>query len=100
MADACEVDNEPLGSIKFGEFLDLLSVLLASREGLRSMETVYTKTKQLLSGTCSLLNLVVELVWTAVSVNRRTLIKIVNSHFREDRHCMSLPARNIQPQLE
>jgi hypothetical protein len=33
----CEHDNEPLNSIKGGEFLDELSVLLASQERLCSM---------------------------------------------------------------
>jgi hypothetical protein len=37
---SCEHGNEPSGSIKRGEFLDLLSVLLASFEGLCSMELV------------------------------------------------------------
>jgi hypothetical protein len=36
----CEHGNEPSGSIKYGEFLDQLSVLLASSEGLCSMELV------------------------------------------------------------
>jgi hypothetical protein len=35
-----EHGNEPLGSIKCGELLDQLSVLLASQEGLCSMELV------------------------------------------------------------
>jgi hypothetical protein len=33
-SELCEHDNEPLGSIKCGEFLDQLSVLLASQERL------------------------------------------------------------------
>jgi hypothetical protein len=37
---SCEHGNEPSGSIKCGEFLDYLSVLLASQEGLCSMELV------------------------------------------------------------
>jgi hypothetical protein len=37
---SCEHVNEPSGSIKCGEFLDYLSVLLASSEGLCSMELV------------------------------------------------------------
>jgi hypothetical protein len=37
---SCEHGNELSGSIKCGEFLDQLSVLLASEEGLCSMELV------------------------------------------------------------
>jgi hypothetical protein len=37
---SCEHGNEPSGSIKCGKFLDQLSVLLASQEGLCSMELV------------------------------------------------------------
>jgi hypothetical protein len=37
---SCEHGNEPSCSIKCGEFLDYLSVLLASQEGLCSMELV------------------------------------------------------------
>jgi hypothetical protein len=37
---SCEDGNEPSGSIKCGEFLDYLNVLLASEEGLCSMELV------------------------------------------------------------
>jgi hypothetical protein len=40
VAGSCEHDNEPSGSIKCGKFLDWLSVLLASQEGLYSMELV------------------------------------------------------------
>jgi hypothetical protein len=40
VAGSCEHGNEPSGSIKFGEFLDYLSLLLASQEGLCSMELV------------------------------------------------------------
>jgi hypothetical protein len=40
VAGSCENGNEPSGSIKCGEFLDYLSVLLASQEGLCSMELV------------------------------------------------------------
>jgi hypothetical protein len=39
VARSCEHGNEPSGSIKCGEF-DQLSVLLASQEGLCSMELV------------------------------------------------------------
>jgi hypothetical protein len=38
VASSCEHSDEPLGSIKCGEFLDYLIVLLASQEGLCSME--------------------------------------------------------------
>jgi hypothetical protein len=38
MAGSFEHDNEPSGSIKDGEFIDLLSVLSASQEGLCSAE--------------------------------------------------------------
>jgi hypothetical protein len=38
LAGSCEHGNEPLGSIKGGEFLDNLELLLASQEGLCSME--------------------------------------------------------------
>jgi hypothetical protein len=37
---SCEHGNEPLGSIKCGEFLDQLRVLLASQGGLCFMELV------------------------------------------------------------
>jgi hypothetical protein len=40
VAGSCEHGNEPSGSIKCGEILDKLSVLLASQEGLCSMELV------------------------------------------------------------
>jgi hypothetical protein len=40
VAGSCEQGNEPSGSIKCEEFLDKLSVLLASQEGLCSMELV------------------------------------------------------------
>jgi hypothetical protein len=40
VAGSCEHSNEPSGSINYGEFLDWLSVLLASQEGLCSMESV------------------------------------------------------------
>jgi hypothetical protein len=40
VASSCEHGDEPSGSIKCGEFLDQLSVLLASQEGLCSMELV------------------------------------------------------------
>jgi hypothetical protein len=43
VAGSCEHGNEPSGSIKCGEFLDYLSVLLASQEGLCSMEIVSSK---------------------------------------------------------
>jgi hypothetical protein len=35
---SCEHGNEPSDSIKYGEFLDYLKVLLASQEGLCSTE--------------------------------------------------------------
>jgi hypothetical protein len=38
MAGNCECGNESLGSIKRGEFLDLLQTGLPSQEGLCSME--------------------------------------------------------------
>jgi hypothetical protein len=40
VAGSCEHGNELSGSIKFGVFLDWLSVLLASQEGLCFMELV------------------------------------------------------------
>jgi hypothetical protein len=40
MAGSCEHGNETLGSLKFGECLYQLSVLLASQKGLFSMELV------------------------------------------------------------
>jgi hypothetical protein len=40
VAGFCEHGNEPSVSIKCGEFLDWLSVLLASQEGLCSLEVV------------------------------------------------------------
>jgi hypothetical protein len=40
VAGSCEHGNEPSGSIKCGEFLDWLSILLASQEGLCFMELV------------------------------------------------------------
>jgi hypothetical protein len=38
VAGSCEHGNEPSGSIECGEFLDWLSILVASQEGLCSME--------------------------------------------------------------
>jgi hypothetical protein len=38
VAGSCEYGDEPSGSIKYGEFLDKLSIVLASQEGLYSME--------------------------------------------------------------
>jgi hypothetical protein len=43
VAGSCEHGNEPLGSIKCGEFLDWLSVLLVCQEGLCFMELVSYK---------------------------------------------------------
>jgi hypothetical protein len=40
VADSCEHGDEPSCSIKCGKFPDQLSVLLASQEGLCSMELV------------------------------------------------------------
>jgi hypothetical protein len=40
VASSCEHGDEPSGSIKCREFLDWLSVLLVSQEGLCSMELV------------------------------------------------------------
>jgi hypothetical protein len=40
VAGSCEHGNETSGSIKCGEFLDWLNVLLASQERLCSMELV------------------------------------------------------------
>jgi hypothetical protein len=40
VAGSYEHGNEPSGSISCGEFLDYLSVLLASQEGLCPMELV------------------------------------------------------------
>jgi hypothetical protein len=40
VAGSCEHGNEPSGSIKCGEFLDWLSVLLASEEELCFLELV------------------------------------------------------------
>jgi hypothetical protein len=40
VAGSCEHGNGPSGSIKFGEFLDWLSVLLVSQEGLCFVELV------------------------------------------------------------
>jgi hypothetical protein len=40
VAGSCEHGNEPSIPIKCGEFLDWLRVLLASQEGLCSMELV------------------------------------------------------------
>jgi hypothetical protein len=40
---SCEYDNEPSGSIKGGEFLDWLNVLLAFQEGLCSIEEDHEK---------------------------------------------------------
>jgi hypothetical protein len=37
VADSCENSNEPSGSIKGGEFLEYLCIMLASQEGLCSM---------------------------------------------------------------
>ena len=38
LAGTCEYGDEPLGSIKCGEFLDKLQNQIASQEGLCSME--------------------------------------------------------------
>jgi hypothetical protein len=38
VAGSCEHGNEPSGSIKCGEFLDYLSVLLGSQEEIYSLE--------------------------------------------------------------
>jgi hypothetical protein len=38
VSGSCECGNENFGSIKCGEFLGLAVKLLASQEGLRSME--------------------------------------------------------------
>jgi hypothetical protein len=40
VAGSCEHGNEPSGSIKGGEFFGERSLLLASQEGLNSMELV------------------------------------------------------------
>jgi hypothetical protein len=40
VASSCEHGYKPSGSIKCGEFLDWLSVLVDSQEGLWSMELV------------------------------------------------------------
>jgi hypothetical protein len=40
VAGSCGYDNEPSGSRKSGEFLDKFNILLASQEGLYSMELV------------------------------------------------------------
>jgi hypothetical protein len=40
VACSSKYGNEPLTYIKYGTFLDDLSVILASEEGLRSMEFV------------------------------------------------------------
>jgi hypothetical protein len=40
VASSYEDGDEPLGSIKCGEFLDKLSILLVSQGGLCSMELV------------------------------------------------------------
>jgi hypothetical protein len=40
VAGSCEHGDEPSGSIECGEFLDWLSVLVASQEGICSMELV------------------------------------------------------------
>jgi hypothetical protein len=40
MSGSCEHRNEPSGSIKCQEFLDWLSVILASQKGLYSMVLV------------------------------------------------------------
>jgi hypothetical protein len=40
VAGSSEDGNEPSGSIKGGELLDYLSVLLISQEGLCSMESI------------------------------------------------------------
>jgi hypothetical protein len=40
MAGSCEVDSEPSGSIKGGEFLGYMSAVLTSQEGLCSMEFI------------------------------------------------------------
>jgi hypothetical protein len=40
VAGSCKHGNEPSGSIKDGEFFNYLSLLLASQEGLCSIELV------------------------------------------------------------
>ena len=40
MAGCCECGNEPSGSVKCGKFLELVEALLASQEGLCSVELV------------------------------------------------------------
>jgi hypothetical protein len=40
MAGCCECGNEPSGSIKYEEFLEIVGDLLASEEELCSMELV------------------------------------------------------------
>jgi hypothetical protein len=40
VAGSCECGNEPSDSVKCGEFLELAEKLLASQEGLCSMELV------------------------------------------------------------
>jgi hypothetical protein len=53
VAGSCGHGNEPSDTIKCGEFLDWLSVLLASQEGLCSMELVSYKKKMLGDGDSS-----------------------------------------------
>jgi len=38
VADGCECGNEPSGSVKCGEFLDLAAKQLAAQEGLCTVE--------------------------------------------------------------
>jgi hypothetical protein len=40
MEGSCERDNDPSGSIKYGEFLEQLSLQLASQDGFCCMELV------------------------------------------------------------
>jgi hypothetical protein len=57
--------NEPLGSIKGGKFLDQLSILLASQEGLCSMALVIpTVYISLLSEVCSIAHCSCSSSWT------------------------------------
>jgi hypothetical protein len=46
VAGCCEHGNEPSVSIKCGEFLDWLSILVTSQEGLCSMELVSPNLKE------------------------------------------------------
>jgi hypothetical protein len=57
VASSCEHGDTHLGSIKCGEFLDYLSVLLASQEGLCSMELVSYQLKK--NGVCVLASVAV-----------------------------------------